>query len=64
MSLSLPVFLESLPSLSPQLPSLSPQEDSPLPQLPQLAKEVEVEATVATENTRPSRTKRMNLFMS
>ena len=50
-----------LPSLSPQLSSLSPQE-SPLPQLPQLAKEVEVDATEAMENTRPIRIKRMNLF--
>ena len=57
--LSLSFFL---PSLSPQLSSLSPQE-SPLPQLPQLAKEVEVDATEAMENTRPIRTKRMNLFI-
>ena len=57
--LSLSFFLLSL---SPQLPSLSPQESS-LPQLPQLAKEVEVDATEAMENTRPIRMKRMNLFI-
>ena len=56
------VFFLAVESLSPQLPSLSPQ-DSSLPQLPQLAKEVEVVATEAMENMRPIRTKRMNLFM-
>ena len=35
-----------------------------MPQLPQLAKEVEVDAMEAIENTRPNRIKRMDLFIS
>ena len=35
-----------------------------MPQLPQLAKEVEVDAKEAIENTRPNRIKRMDLFMN
>ena len=50
--------------LSPSLllSSLSPQE-SPMPKLPLLAKEMEVDFTEAMENTRPMRIKRMSLFM-